>query len=76
MEGRTIFSILDYVVSNFMLPFNAMLIALLAGWAINAPRMRSDIGITSDVSWLVWCTSVRYLAPVAVFSVFLFNLMA
>jgi len=76
LAGRTVFSILDYVVSNFILPFNAMLIALLAGWAINARRMREDIGIVSGTSWLIWCTSIRFLAPVAVFSVFLFNLAA
>jgi NSS family neurotransmitter:Na+ symporter len=74
-EGRTVFSILDYVVSNFMLPLNAMLIALMTGWAIDGSRMRSDIGIESGVSWLIWQVSVRYLAPLAVLSVFLFNLL-
>jgi NSS family neurotransmitter:Na+ symporter len=74
LAGRTVFSILDYVVSNFILPFNAMLLALLAGWAIDARRMREDIGIVSGTSWLIWCTSIRFLATVAVFSVFLFNL--
>jgi hypothetical protein len=38
--------------------------------------MREDIGIVSGTSWLIWCTSIRFLAPVAVFSVFLFNLAA
>jgi NSS family neurotransmitter:Na+ symporter len=75
LEGRTVFSILDYVVSNFFLPFNAMLIALMAGWAINTARMRRDIGIDSAASWGIWQLSVRYLAPVAVLCVFLFNLL-
>jgi len=75
LEGRTVFSILDYVVSNFFLPFNAMLIALMAGWAINTARMRRDIGIRSNASWSIWQLSVRYLAPVAVLCVFLFNLL-
>ena len=74
LEGRTVFSILDYVVSNFVLPLNAMLIALMTGWAIDNRRMRSDIGIESGVSWLIWQLSVRYLAPLAVMSVFLYNL--
>lgn len=75
LEGRTVFAILDYVVSNFFLPFNALLIALMAGWAIESGRMRADIGITSAASWTIWQLSVRYLAPVAVLSVFLFNLL-
>jgi NSS family neurotransmitter:Na+ symporter len=76
LEGRTVFSLLDYVVSNFMLPLNAMLIALLAGWVINAQRMRDDIGIAGDSSWSTWQLSVRVLAPVGVVSVFLFNLLS
>lgn len=76
LQGRTVFSILDYVVSNFMLPFNALLIALLAGWAINAPRMRADIGIQSDHAWRAWQVSTRILAPLAVTCVFLFNLFS
>jgi NSS family neurotransmitter:Na+ symporter len=75
LAGRTVFSILDYVVSNFMLPLNAMLIALMTGWAIDRSRMRSDIGIESGLSWLIWQLSVCYLAPLAVLSVFLFNLL-
>jgi len=74
-EGRTVFSILDYVVSNFVLPLNAMLIALMAGWAIDSARMRGDIGFGSGINWPVWRLSVRYLAPLAVLSVFLFNLL-
>lgn len=76
LEGRTVFSILDYVVSNFVLPFNAMLIALLAGWAIDGSRMRTDIGMVGDANWSGWQLSVRFLAPAAVFSVFLFNLLS
>jgi len=75
LEGRTVFSILDYVVSNFMLPLNAILIALMAGWAINTTSMRGDIGLVSDAGWWSWQISVRYLAPLAVLSVFIFNLL-
>jgi hypothetical protein len=37
--------------------------------------MRRDIGIESGFSWLIWQLSVCYLAPLAVLSVFLFNLL-
>ena len=75
LRGLTVFSILDYVVSNFMLPFNALLIALMAGWAINSVRMRQDIGIKSDFAWRAWQLSTRLLAPIAVTCVFLFNIL-
>ncbi|MCZ6831176.1 MAG: sodium-dependent transporter [Gammaproteobacteria bacterium] len=74
LQGRTVFSILDYVVSNFVLPVNALLIALLTGWVINAKRMREDVGIESDHWWQIWQLSVRVLAPLAILCVFLLNL--
>jgi NSS family neurotransmitter:Na+ symporter len=74
LEGRTVFSILDYVVSNFFLPLNALLIALMAGWAIDRGRLRSDIGLEPGTGWRLFLLSVRYLAPLAVSSTFLFNL--
>jgi len=75
LAGRTVFSILDYLVSNLILPLNAFLIALMAGWAIAGRRMREDIGIRSDFSWWVWRTSVRYVAPVAIGCIFIANLL-
>jgi NSS family neurotransmitter:Na+ symporter len=75
LQGRTVFSILDYVTSNLILPINALMIAVLAGWAIASGRMREDIGITSDVNWALWQATVRYLAPVAILCVFVANLL-
>lgn len=74
LAGRTVFSILDYGVSNIVLPINALLIALFAGWAIKGSNMRRDIGLERNFGWFMWQFSVRILAPVAVLSVFLFNL--
>ncbi len=75
MQGRTVFSILDYLVSNLILPINALMIALIAGWAIASARMREDIGIQSDMSWAVWQFSVRFLAPATILCMFIANLL-
>lgn len=75
LAGRTVFSILDYSVSNIMLPINALLIALFAGWAIKGSNMRTELGLKSNYGWWSWQFSVRVLAPVAVLCVFLFNLV-
>ena len=75
MQGRTVFSILDYLVSNLFLPVNALLIALMAGWAIGGARMRRDIGIDSGTGWALWQCSVRFLAPLAILCIFVANLL-
>jgi NSS family neurotransmitter:Na+ symporter len=62
-------------IAKFMMPFNALLIALIASWAINSVRLRQDIGIKSDFAWRAWQLSTRLLAPIAVTFVFLFNVL-
>lgn len=74
LQGRTVFSILDYVTSNLILPINALMIAVMAGWVIASARMREDIGMRSDAGWAMWQLSLRFLAPVAILCVFVVNL--
>lgn len=73
-EGRTMFSILDFVVSNLMLPVNALAIALLAGWALSSRFMLAQIGIVRPLPRQLWTAAVRWLAPAALAAVFVFNL--
>ena len=71
---KTMFGIFDFFVSNLMLPLNALLIALFAGWALNAQRMHSEMNMRVARDIRVWTLAVRYLAPVAIAAIFLFNL--
>ncbi len=75
LAGKTVFSILDYGVSNFILPLNALLIALFAGWAIKESTMQTDMGVQSRTGWLLWLWSIRIVAPVAIGAIFIFNLL-
>ncbi|MFT5482054.1 MAG: NSS family neurotransmitter:Na+ symporter [Halieaceae bacterium] len=76
LAGKTVFSILDYGVSNLVLPLNALLIALFAGWAILGSRMREDIGIESELGWRLWRLSTQFIAPIAICAVFFLNFAA
>lgn len=75
LAGKTVFSILDYGVSNFMLPLNALLIALFAGWVVSADRLKADMAVTSPAGWLLWRWSIRFVAPIAIGAIFMYNLM-
>ncbi len=73
-EGRTVFSIIDFLVSNLMLPINALMIALFAGWALNRHFMLAQTGLNQQYSQHIWIYTTRYLAPAALAAVFFFNL--
>lgn len=71
---KTLFSISEFLVSNLMLPLNALMIALFVGWAVNAGRMHQEMDLSGRLGIELWKISVRYLAPVAIAAIFLFNL--
>ncbi len=73
-EDRTIFLIIDFVVSNLFLPINALLIALFVGWSLRQGTVLDQIGLKSPMARYLWTLAVRYLAPVALAAVFLANL--
>lgn len=73
-ETRTIFSSLDYLVSNFMMPLGGVLVAVLAGWGLSRQATRSELGLRNERFYGLWRLLVRYVVPVAIALVFLVNL--
>ena len=73
-ETRTIFSSLDYLVSNFMMPLGGVLVAVLAGWGLSRQATRSELGLRNERFYGLWRLLVRYVVPVAIALVFFVNL--
>jgi neurotransmitter:Na+ symporter, NSS family len=65
-EGSTMFDILDFSVSNVMLPINALLIAIFAGWVFGRHVLREEMKMHNVFGYRLWSFLVRYLAPLAV----------
>jgi len=65
MQGKTFFDVVDFTIANILLPINALLIALFAGWSLDKLAVSQELGVT-DGPWLMyWRFAVRYLVPVA-----------
>ena len=68
---KTVFDLLDFGIANFLLPLNALLIALFAGWILKEATAIDEFASTSR-AWLVfWRVAMRYLAPIAILLVFI-----
>ncbi len=65
-ESSNMFDILDFTVSNIMLPINALLIAVFTGWVFGRHILRDEMEMKSEAGYRLWSFLVRYLAPVAV----------
>ncbi len=72
--GKTPFDLIDYLVSNVMMPLGGMLYALFAGWWLSKDTSIQEIGVGSGGMFKLWQLLVRVVAPLAVAAVFVYNL--
>ena len=69
---RTFFELTDYLTANLMLPIGGFCIAVFAGWIMKQEHSKDELDMPGEhTRFMVWKVLVRYLAPTAVFLVFL-----
>jgi len=68
---RTIFQLLDYLTANLMLPIGGFCIAVFAGWIMKQQHTEQELGMPTSLGYQVWKILICYVAPAAVFFVFL-----
>jgi NSS family neurotransmitter:Na+ symporter len=71
---KTVFDLLDFTVSNVIMPLGGMLYALFAGWWLSSRVTREELELPP---WMysLWQLFVRFVAPIAIAMVFVFNLL-
>ncbi|TNF00278.1 MAG: sodium-dependent transporter, partial [Gammaproteobacteria bacterium] len=74
LEGKTIFDLLDFFTANILLPLGGLLVAVMAGWVMSKQAMKNELSL-SESSFKLWLTTVRFITPVAVAIVFIYNLI-
>lgn len=75
-RDKNMFHIIEFSVSNVMLPLTAFLIALFAGWVISSDLLRNEMGIRNGRAFMIWRLLTRYFAPIGVGGVLLFGLIS
>jgi len=74
LETATPFNLIDYSVSNIILPLGGMLYAVFAGWRLARADSRAQLRLTTG--WFrLWLWLVRVVAPAAILLVFIGNLL-
>jgi NSS family neurotransmitter:Na+ symporter len=72
--GKTLFDLQDYLASNVMLPLGGILIAVFVGWVVSGEDAAQELGLKGSVWFTGWRALVRYICPIAIACVLLFNL--
>ena len=66
-EDMNLFSVLDYIVANFMLPLNALMLSLFVGWAMSRDVVSDQLGLDQNsLGFKAWQFATRILAPTAI----------
>ncbi|MBF6648775.1 sodium-dependent transporter [Methylobacter sp. BlB1] len=68
---RSIFHLVDYLTANLMLPIGGFGIAMFAGWVMKQRHSEQELQMSSAEGYQLWKFLVCYIAPAAVFLVFL-----
>ena len=68
---RSIFQLLDYLTANLMLPIGGFSIAIFAGWIMSRQSSEQELKMPTVQSYQIWKILISYVAPSAVFFVFL-----
>lgn len=68
---RTFFDLIDYLTSNLMLPIGGFCIAVFSGWIMSRAHSEQELNLEQPPYYAIWRLLVRYVAPAAVFLVFL-----
>jgi len=74
LEGKTIFDLLDFFTANILLPLGGLLVALFAGWVMSKQAMENELSL-SGPAFSLWFGTLRFVTPVAVAVVFIYNLV-
>jgi NSS family neurotransmitter:Na+ symporter len=71
-EGKTLFDLYDFLTANVMMPLVALLTAVFVGWVMKKSSSKEELG--GGTVHRLWLFIVRYLTPVALVVLFLYNL--
>ncbi|MFT5500834.1 MAG: NSS family neurotransmitter:Na+ symporter, partial [Woeseiaceae bacterium] len=71
---KNFFGLADFTVANVLLPVNALLIALFAGWVLRRATIEDEFAGDGARWKIYWRFANRYLAPIAI-GIVLFDLL-
>jgi NSS family neurotransmitter:Na+ symporter len=73
--SATFFEVTEFFSFNVLLPVSGLLVALFAGWMLPKKMLRDEIGWGNRATYPIWHFFIRYLSPVAILAVLIFNMI-
>ena len=74
--NMTPFDLLDFLITNVLMPTGAMLYAIFIGWFLTNDLTMKVLQIEDGVAFRTWRFLMRFVVPIAILAIFVFNLTA
>ena len=71
LADKSIFEIVDFLVATFLIPINAVLIAVFAGWIMSQSALLQELDVRESAIFRYLRFTLRYVAPVVIGLIFL-----
>ena len=65
-DPATFAKIIDFTVSNIIMPVGGLLLAIFAGWVVLRKNMRQEMGLPEGGLFEVWHVVVKFVCPIAI----------
>ena len=66
IAGISLFSAIDYLTANIMLPLGGVLMVIFVGWRLPIFVFREELDISSPGMYQLWRIMLRYVTPTAI----------
>ncbi len=74
LQSKGIFDLLDFFVSNLLLPINGLLIAVFSGWIMTRKALRDEFGMANETIFRYVLFVLRYASPFVIVLIFFTSL--
>jgi len=72
-SNSTVFELIDFFTSNFLLVFGGLLISIFAGWKMRTATLLRELSLNEEKVFNVWRVLVRIICPIALVWVMMSN---
>lgn len=72
----TFMDFFDKFTTYLVLPIVGLAISIFVGWFVPWERVRKALDLSSKWAWIVWIICIRFVAPLAILTVFFFTIYA
>ena len=75
-SGMTPFDLLDFLITNVLMPMGAMAYAIFIGWFLSRDMTLQALGLQDTALFRFWRFLMRYVVPLVILAIFLSNLVS